>query len=256
MDGRRKAFTLIEPFDSQRSLRTRQQKRCAFTLIELLVVIAILALLLTILMPTLARAKELAQQMICLSNQRQLAAGMVVYACASEFMLPGQSGVCTNDSWPNVWDRSTSTGLLARVAAIRSPSAWLCPNDGGWRGFSKVLAKPTTDDAFDGKRTHYFYSYTMFGPLAVNTLESPRQSKPRSLRAFKRPGDTLAFGEEHSGLIDLSLYVINDQLLFGSDMTEPRHGEMSTGSFLDGHAELIPALLQPSWDPQWDPWYW
>jgi prepilin-type N-terminal cleavage/methylation domain-containing protein len=47
-------------------------KKAAFTLIELLVVISIIALLLSILMPALNRAKELTRAVICTSNQGQL----------------------------------------------------------------------------------------------------------------------------------------------------------------------------------------
>ena len=44
----------------------------AFTLIELLVVIAIIALLVAILMPSLARAKELARRSVCAGNLRNI----------------------------------------------------------------------------------------------------------------------------------------------------------------------------------------
>ena len=63
---------------AKRSARRRRQG-VAFTLIELLVVVAIIALLVSILMPTLAHAKELARRVACLSNLKNMAIGAHEY---------------------------------------------------------------------------------------------------------------------------------------------------------------------------------
>ncbi len=69
----------------------------AFTLIELLVVIAIIALLLSILMPSLQKVKEQAKAIICKNNQRQIVIGVTSYAVDNnDRLLPNTSRLGTS----------------------------------------------------------------------------------------------------------------------------------------------------------------
>ena len=59
---------------------TRSRSRRGFTLIELLVVVSIIALLISILMPSLSRARAQAKTVVCKSNIRQVGMGALYYA--------------------------------------------------------------------------------------------------------------------------------------------------------------------------------
>ena len=63
-------------------------RRKGFTLIELLVVIAIIAILAAILFPVFARAREKARQSSCMSNEKQLALGVLMYAQDHDGRMP------------------------------------------------------------------------------------------------------------------------------------------------------------------------
>lgn len=59
-------------------------RKGGFTLIELLVVIAVIAMLLSVMVPALRKAKELAKAMVCRSNIRQMSLGFILYAASND----------------------------------------------------------------------------------------------------------------------------------------------------------------------------
>lgn len=72
----------------------------AFTLIELLVVVAIIALLISILLPSLARARELARRTVCVANLKSLGTSSLTYAEANRGVLPAADHVPEDTSQP------------------------------------------------------------------------------------------------------------------------------------------------------------
>jgi prepilin-type N-terminal cleavage/methylation domain-containing protein/prepilin-type processing-associated H-X9-DG protein len=77
----------LKPTQCNRFHRLPRGQR-AFTLIELLVVIAIISLLVSILLPSLNKAKELAVRVVCANNQRATGLGIGIYASERGDALP------------------------------------------------------------------------------------------------------------------------------------------------------------------------
>src|SRR5436305_779249 len=67
------------------------RRRAAFTLVELLVVIGIIALLIAILLPSLAKARRAANTVKCAANLRSIVQGMQIYASQNNGSIPGSA---------------------------------------------------------------------------------------------------------------------------------------------------------------------
>ena len=76
-------------------MRSYIVKKRGFTLIELLVVISIIALLIAILLPSLARAKELANRAVCSANIRGIIQSCYIYAQSNNSQFPVTPGIGT-----------------------------------------------------------------------------------------------------------------------------------------------------------------
>ncbi len=118
------------------------RERCGFTLVELLVVIGIIAVLISILLPALNRARDAAQRVSCLSNLRQVATVLRFYANDNRDYVP--IGYRNNTKWAAYAIRTSRTvfifpgdppglyQLFGRVylAGYIKDSKWLyCPTE-------------------------------------------------------------------------------------------------------------------------------
>jgi prepilin-type N-terminal cleavage/methylation domain-containing protein/prepilin-type processing-associated H-X9-DG protein len=204
------------------------QERAAFTLVELLVVIGIVALLIAILVPTLAAAQSSARRIQCQSNLRQLGAAMVIYAQE-------------NDGWlVPCYDEPTQPGGVASLGIFFEP---------GLRWPAKLFRisgpTPKTDD-----------------PAAYTTrlLVCPADLDPMMARTYALNGQLLAYHVK-LGSHNLAGQSASDVVTAAEKLTdaydysiEPNQGDFETctdlyrhgamhGSnylFLDGHAALLP----------------
>jgi prepilin-type N-terminal cleavage/methylation domain-containing protein/prepilin-type processing-associated H-X9-DG protein len=105
-----------------------------FTLIELLVVISIIALLLSVLMPALSKAKEHARKVVCGSNLKQVILALKMYAAENEgFTVPKRNAQTSMGPFPMSWDQVAASYFTDN----RSNSAkeyLACPADKKTRG--------------------------------------------------------------------------------------------------------------------------
>lgn len=93
-------------------------KRKGFTLIELLVVIAIIALLLSVITPSLRKAKDAAKMIMCANNQKQTLIGLFAYQADNDALYPPHPADRGNDTFSvlnyfNYYQHLTGEGVPA-----------------------------------------------------------------------------------------------------------------------------------------------
>jgi prepilin-type N-terminal cleavage/methylation domain-containing protein/prepilin-type processing-associated H-X9-DG protein len=243
--------------------------RRGFTLIELLVVIAIIALLISILLPALGKARQAGRAAACLSNQRQIGVALDLYASAYRDWIP----------------REGTKGLTPQTLRARLPYCIAL------RPFLDEGASPTRDidDQFarapyfvdparpkDNHNVHYvvsgmpFRSRGVWDSRCVTVIRWRRGPTPLSrlhltsqvvyLTCFADDANSALYNDWITeGPTDLDIAQFYDVwepahvLLTSSQarIAHRRHGNGSNAMFLDGHAAHVTAAFLgtlTSWD--------
>ena len=104
-------------------------KRKAFTLVELLVVIGVVALLVALLMPALAKAREHAKRVQCGSNLRQIYLGAITYANTYKGAFPGRVQWDIHDNLNSDYWVKWTVDMVEEMGKYIDGRMYRCPSD-------------------------------------------------------------------------------------------------------------------------------
>jgi prepilin-type N-terminal cleavage/methylation domain-containing protein/prepilin-type processing-associated H-X9-DG protein len=225
------------------------RSECGFTLIELLVVIAIIAILASLLLPALSRAKMSAQATACGNNLRQLSLGWQLYADDSDGLLVNNASTADTrtyrQSWVNnIQDWATSVENINPAYVL---SGKLAPYVNNSLGVYKCPADQSV--AQNGPRLRSISLNSLVG----NPLINPNRFNPTWLQFLKvtdfpGPANFYVFVEEHPDTINDGYFMNRWDVIQWGNLPASWHNGAANLSWADGHLERhrwIPDTVRP-----------
>lgn len=108
--------------------RSSSGRAPAFSLVEMIVVMAIISLLVSILMPSMGRAREQARQLICRNNLRSIWTGVLAYSYNHNDRVPYTEDINLTDPNADPFDPQYEQTVGVVLMPYVNPGSWRCPS--------------------------------------------------------------------------------------------------------------------------------